>query len=89
MKINAYDNLLSSLQAGLKTTAAVDKPAGSTAAGQAAELGKGFGAILEKALVEPDGSDAVAKARQALLDGSLENQQAFESAADGLLNYGI
>lgn len=86
MQINAYNNLFSSMSAELKNSAQIDKNASSLAANQAAELGKGFGSILEKALLEPDGRDAVALARQAMADGSLENQQALESAAENLLN---
>ncbi len=77
------------MSAEFNNIAQVDKNAASKASDQAVELGKGFGTILEKALVEPDGRDAVAQARQALADGSLDNEQAIESAADNLMNFGI
>lgn len=89
MKINAYHNLLTPVSAELKNAAQIEKNAGSNEPDRAAELGKGFGAILEKALVEPDDCGAVTQARQALADGTLESDKAFESAADSLLNLGI
>jgi hypothetical protein len=89
MQINAYQNTLSSVSAEFKNSAQIERKNSSQEPDQAAELSKGFGAILDKARVEPDGSDAVAQARQALADGTLETEKAFESAANGLLNFGI
>ncbi len=89
MKIDAYYNLITSIKADLKTTGTVDKNNASKSADRAAELGKGFGVLLEKAFAEPDGSDAVARARQAMADGTLENQAALDNAAANILNLGI
>ena len=89
MKINTYYNLIASMKAELKTPAQVDKNSSAKGPERAAELGKGFGKLLEKAMVEPDGSDAVAQARQAIADGTLYNQAALDNAAANLLNLGI
>jgi len=89
MQINAYDNLVSSIAAEMQQAAQIDKNASSKTSEQTVELVKGFGAILEKALIEPDGSQAVAQARRVLADGSLYNQQALEAAAENMLNFGI
>lgn len=89
MQINAYNNLISPLTAELKGSAQADKKQATKTADQAIELGKGFEKLLEKALVEPDGRDAVAQARQALIDGTLFNQRALEAAAEKLLSEGL
>lgn len=86
MQINAYNNWMASVAADVKNSARIDNNAAPKASEKAVELGRQFGAILEKALVQPDGHDAVAQAKQALADGSLETQQAFDDAAEGLLN---
>lgn len=77
------------MAAELKASAALDKNSTAKGPDRAVELGKGFGALLEKAMIEPDGSDAVAQARQALADGTLYNQAALDNAAANLLNLGI
>jgi len=77
------------MAAELKKPVQVDKNGDAKTPDHAAELGKGFGALLEKAMVEPDGSEAVAQARQAIADGSLYNQAALDNAAANLLNLGI
>jgi hypothetical protein len=86
MQINAYNNLISPLTAELKGSAHTGKKEASKATDQTIELGKGLEKLLQKALAEPDGRDAVAQARQALADGTLYNQQAFQTAAEKLLS---
>ncbi|NLW84378.1 MAG: hypothetical protein GXY41_08255 [Phycisphaerae bacterium] len=89
MQINAYNNLISPLVAEFKGSAQTERQHATKAADPGIELGKGLEKLLEKALVEPDGRDAVAQARQALADGTLFNQRALEAAAEKLLSEGI
>ncbi len=89
MQINAYNNLLASVSAEFIKAAQTDKNADTENLSPVAELGKGFGGLIEKALNVPDDRNAVAAARLALAEGRLESQEAFETAAKNILNCGI
>lgn len=52
-------------------------------------LEKGFGRLMALALQEPDRSAVIQAARQALHDGTLETDAAFEQAAETILRLGI
>ena len=89
MQINTNNNLLSSLSAGYSKPVQADKNEHAGDAGRAVELGKAFGDVIDKAMVEPDYHAAVEQARQALADGTLDTQDAVFAAAERLMRLGI
>ena len=89
MQINAYNNLWSSLRPERGNAGQADRNAASDQIHQAAELGRDFGRIIDRALAEPADGGAVQAARQALADGTLDTQDALQAAARNILQLGI
>lgn len=89
MQINAYNNLWSSLRPERGNAGQADRNAASDQIHQAAELGRDFGRIIDRALAEPADGGAVQAARKALAEGTLETQDALQAAARNILQLGI
>lgn len=76
-------------QAGSLSGAGNQATKSRQAAASPVALEKGFGRLMALALQEPDRSAVIQAARQALHDGTLETNAAFEQAAEMILRLGI
>jgi hypothetical protein len=89
MEIKLDQNIVSNLASGQISAEQVQKKTQKSQITPAAQLSEDFGKFQEQALQISDDTANVEKARQALLNGELDSQEAILSAAENLLTFGL
>jgi hypothetical protein len=89
MQINSDNNLISRLAGDSPLVQQGSQGPAPSRRKDAAALGERFGEILSKALNAPENRLAVEQAKRDLKEGRLENDAAFEQAAENFLKYGL
>lgn len=89
MEIKLDKNIVSSLTPGQSPVEQTRKQTAEAQTSPAAELSEDFGKIQQQALASTEDAVKVQQARQALLSGDLDSQEAILSAAENLLTFGL